>query len=88
MTNKELTIVNKLGMHARPAGIFVREAARFKSSVTVIKDGLEINGKSIMGLLMLAAECGSRLTIKADGPDERDAVAALAKLFEDKFGED
>lgn len=88
MLSKELTVVNKLGMHARPAGIFVREAARFKSAIAVVKDGLEINGKSIMGLLMLAAECGSKLTIKADGPDERDAVEALTKLFADKFGED
>lgn len=88
MTERELTVVNKLGMHARPAGIFVREAVRFKSSVAVIKDGLEINGKSIMGLLMLAAECGSKLTIKADGPDERDAVEALSKLFQDRFGEE
>jgi phosphocarrier protein len=88
MTSRELTIVNKLGMHARPAGIFVRESAKFKSAIVVIKDGLEINGKSIMGLLMLAAECGSKLVIKADGPDEKEAVEALARLFQDKFGED
>ncbi len=88
MLSRELTVINKLGMHARPAGIFVREAARFKSSIAVVKDGLEINGKSIMGLLMLAAECGSKLTIKAEGPDEKDAVEALAKLFADRFGED
>jgi phosphocarrier protein HPr len=88
MTTKELTVINKLGMHARPAGIFVREAARFKSSIVVVKDGLEINGKSIMGLLMLAAECGSKLTVKTEGPDEKEAAEAIARLFQDKFGED
>lgn len=79
---------NKLGMHARPAALFVHEASRFKSRILVSKDSLEINGKSVMGLMLLAAECGSKLKVKADGPDEREAVEALGKLFERRFDEE
>jgi len=88
MTERTMIVKNKLGLHARPAATFVREAARFKSSVVVVKDGLEVNGKSVMGLMLLAAESGSKLTIKADGDDEVQALDALQKLFEGKFGED
>lgn len=88
MVEKEFRITNKLGLHARPAALFVHEAGRFKSEILVSKDGLEINGKSVMGLMLLAAECGSKLLIKADGPDEAQALLALHKLFERKFDEE
>ena len=88
MIEKELTIQNKLGLHARPAAMFVHEAARFRSTIMVNKEGLEINGKSVMGLMLLAAECGSRLLVKIDGPDEREAASALEQLLLSKFGED
>jgi phosphocarrier protein len=81
-------IVNRLGMHARPAALFVKTASKFQAKVWVRKDDLEVNGKSIMGVMMLAAEPGSSLTIKADGPDENEALEALAKLVADKFYED
>lgn len=80
-------IRNRNGLHARPAAEFVKLASRFKSDITVSKGGIEVNGKSIMGVMMLAAECGSFITIKADGPDEEAAVAALAGLVADGFGE-
>ncbi|MBI4376629.1 MAG: HPr family phosphocarrier protein [Elusimicrobia bacterium] len=88
MVQKELVINNKLGLHARPAALFVHEANRFKSSISVAKDGLEINGKSVMGLMLLAAECGSRVMIRAEGPDEKEAVDALSRLFDRKFDEE
>jgi len=88
MTEREFVISNKLGMHARPAALFVHEATRFKSSIMVSKDGLEINGKSVMGLMLLAAESGSKLKIRADGADEKQALEALAKLFERRFDEE
>jgi phosphocarrier protein len=68
--------------------MFVQEAVKFKSQVNVMKDGLQVNGKSVMGLMLLAAESGSKLMIKADGPDEAKAIEALEKLFERKFDED
>jgi phosphocarrier protein HPr len=85
---RTLTIGNKLGLHARPAALFVSEAAKFKCRIAVVKDGLEVNGKSVMGLLLLAAESGSRLTVKADGVDEAEALEALARIFDRKFDED
>lgn len=88
MIEKEFVIPNKLGLHARPAALFVQEAAKYRSSILVNKDGLEINGKSVMGLMLLAAECGSRLKIKAEGPDEAQAMDALGKIFARKFDED
>ena len=88
MTEKDFIVTPRLGLHARPAAMFVHEAARFKSQVLVSKDGLEINGKSVMGLMLLAAECGSKLKIRVDGPDEAKAIEALGKLFEKKFDED
>ena len=88
-TNVERTveIVNRAGMHARPASALVKLAGTFASEVRLAKDGLEVNGKSIMGVLMLAAEMGSRLRISADGRDAADAVDALAALVERGFGE-
>ena len=83
---KIVTIKNRMGLHARPAAKFVEEASRFKSQILVVKDDVQVNGKSIMGLMLLAAESGSKLTIKADGPDEALAIESLAKIFE-KFEE-
>ena len=87
MIEKEFVIPNKLGLHARPAALFVQEACRFKCAILVNKDGLEINGKSVMGLMLLAAECGAKLKIKAEGADEAQAIEALGKLFTRKFDE-
>ncbi len=80
-------IVNALGMHARPAAEFVKVANRFQAHITVTKDGLEVNGKSITGMMMLAAECGSSLLLRADGDDAEAAVAALLELVAAGFGE-
>jgi phosphocarrier protein len=81
-------IVNALGLHARPAAEFVKTAGRYRSNVMVRKDALEVNGKSIMGMMMLAAECGSSLHIRADGDDATEALAALAALVATGFGEE
>jgi len=85
---KELVIANKLGMHARPAALFVKTAHRFSSQVLVEKDGEIVNGKSIMGLMMLAAGPGSKITVAADGDDASKAVAELELLLKRKFDED
>jgi phosphocarrier protein HPr len=81
-------IVNRLGLHARPAAEFVKVANRFQAHVAVRKDELEVNGKSIMGMMMLAAECGSALVVRADGEDAEQAVEALLALVAAGFGED
>ena len=88
MTSQEVAVVNRLGMHARAAAKFVHLATRFEARVKVARDGREMDGKSIMGILLLAAARGSTITISADGADERDAVAALAALIQSGFGED
>lgn len=85
---KEVTIVNRLGMHARPAAMFVRIASRFRCEVWVEKDGEQINGKSIMGLMMLAAGQGSKLKLCCEGADAPKAVEELEQLIADKFNED
>ena len=87
MIERRVTVVNAHGIHARPAAEIVKLAARFASNILLEKDGLEVNGKSIMGVMMLAAECGSEVIIRADGADADDAVAALAELIASKFGE-
>ena len=87
MKEIQVEIVNKLGLHARPAAEIVKTAARFASNITLIRDDLEVNGKSIMGVMMLAAEFGSTITLRADGPDEDQALDALAALVANKFGE-
>lgn len=84
---REATIVNQEGLHARPAARIVRLASSFTSEIELAKDGLEVNGKSIMGVMMLAAECGSSIIIRANGPDAERAVAALAELVASGFGE-
>jgi phosphocarrier protein HPr len=88
MTSQEVMVVNRLGMHARAAAKFVHLATRFEARVKVARDGREMDGKSIMGILLLAAARGSTITISADGADEQDAVAALAGLVQSGFGED
>lgn len=85
---RTVKIVNRMGLHARPAAEFVKLAGRFKAEVLVEKDGLEVNGKSIMGVLMLAAEYGSRLRIQASGSDAEEAVAALSDLVNRGFEEE
>jgi len=85
--DRAVTIVNPLGLHARPAAQFVRVASTFQSHIELVKDGMVINGKSIMGVMMLAAEQGATLTIQADGPDAEAALDALARLIADGFGE-
>jgi phosphocarrier protein HPr len=81
-------IVNLLGLHARPAAEFVKTTARFRAAVTVRKDSLEVNGKSIMGMMMLAAECGSRIHVRCDGEDAEAALAAVVALVATGFGEE
>jgi phosphocarrier protein len=85
---KELTIVNRLGLHARPAAMFVRIASRHRADVWVAKEGEEVNGKSIMGLMMLAAGQGSKLRIRCDGPDADKAMEELEELIKAGFNED
>ena len=87
MTSCEVKIPNRLGLHARAAAKFVHVASRFKAQVRVARDGRTIDGKSIMGILLLAAPFGASIAISADGPDERDAIAELCKLVESGFGE-
>ena len=88
MVEKEVEIVNKLGIHARPATSFVQLAEKFQSNIVVEKDGFEVNGKSILGMMMLVAPKGTKIKIRADGPDEEEALKALVKLVEDGFGEE
>ena len=85
---KEITIVNRLGLHARPAAMFVRIASRFSCEIWVEKEGEQINGKSIMGLMMLAAGQGSTLLIRCEGPDADKAMEELEELINQKFNED
>jgi len=84
---KELLIVNKLGLHARAAAQIVKSASAYSSKITLSKDGLEVDGKSIMGIMMLAAAKGSTVTVQAIGEDEGRAVEGMEMLFRDKFGE-
>jgi phosphocarrier protein HPr len=83
----QMVIRNQLGLHARACALFVKTAARYKANVMVSRDDLEVNGKSIMGVMMLAAEEGATITVKADGVDEQQALAALDELVAGKFGE-
>ena len=88
-TEKRLfKVQNQLGVHARPASLFAKKANEFNSVITVEKDGNTVNGKSIMGLMTLAAEEGASLTVMAEGEDAVEAMDALEQLFREKFGED
>jgi phosphocarrier protein len=88
MIKEVLKIINKHGLHARPAAQFVKISGRFTSDIRVVKDGLEVNGKSIMGIMMLAAEPGSEITILVEGEDEQEAFDSLKELISQKFYED
>ncbi len=88
MIQRKVTIKNSLGLHARPAVTLVQTASKFRSDIKIAKDDLEIDGKSILGVLMLAAEKGSEMVLKVDGDDEKEALEELIKLFESGFGED
>lgn len=88
MAKKDFTILNKLGIHARPAAQFVKTANRFQSDIFVEKDGEEVDGKSIMGLMMLAAGHGSIISVSADGADAEAALDAISDLITRKFEED
>ena len=87
MAERSVQILNKNGLHARPAAEMVKAAAKFKSDITISREDIEVNGKSIMGVMMLAAECGATIILRAKGPDANDAIAAIASLVERKFGE-
>ena len=88
MVEQTVTIINKLGLHARPAVMLVKRASQFKSDIKLLKDEMEIDGKSILGVLMLAAEKGSQIIIKVSGEDEEEALAELVKLFNSGFNEE
>ncbi|MEE8117541.1 MAG: HPr family phosphocarrier protein [Gemmatimonadales bacterium] len=87
MAERIVVIVNPLGLHARPAAEFVKLASSYQSEITVQKDGMVVNGKSIMGVMTLAAECGSKLTIRAEGKDAEQALVALVALVENGFSQ-
>ena len=88
MTEKEVTIKNRAGIHARPAAMLVQTANEFSSNIYFEKDGDQVNGKSIMGIITLGAGYNTTLTIQAEGEDEEEAVNTIARLFETKFEED
>ena len=87
MAERSVRILNKNGLHARPAAEIVKISARYQSEVTLLHDGMEVNGKSIMGVMMLAAECGATLVLRTEGSDADEAIEALAALILNKFGE-
>jgi phosphocarrier protein HPr len=87
MKKKELMIENRLGLHARAAAQIVKSASAYASKITLTKDGLDVDGKSIMGIMMLAAAKGSSVLVEAHGDDEERALLGLEQLFKDKFGE-
>ena len=84
---RELMIKNRLGLHARAAALLVKTTNRFKSDVFIVKDGQRVNGKSIMGVMMLAAAKGSTIRVEAQGPDAAEVVADIERLIDDRFGE-
>ncbi|MFL5577109.1 MAG: HPr family phosphocarrier protein [Gemmatimonadaceae bacterium] len=87
MAERSVQIVNRNGLHARPAAEIVKAASKFESDITITRDDLEVNGKSIMGVMMLAAEYGSTVRLRASGPDAEQALETLSRLIADKFGE-
>lgn len=88
MLAREVQILNQLGLHARASAKLTQLAGRFAAEVWLARDGRRVNGKSIMGVMMLAAAKGTTLTLEVDGPDEQEAMAALTTLIADKFGEE
>ena len=87
MVERTAQILNKNGLHARPAAEIVKLAAKYTSEITISRDGTEVNGKSIMGVMMLAAECGASIVLRAEGDDAEQAIDAIATLVANKFGE-
>jgi phosphocarrier protein len=87
MPERAVQVVNSNGIHARPAAEIVKVAGRFRANITIARDDLEVNAKSIMGVMMLAAECGSTVKLRADGDDADGALEAIALLISSKFGE-
>lgn len=87
IAERDAVVVNEAGIHARPSAEIVKAAAKFTSGITLSLDGLDVNGKSIMGVMMLAAPCGSTVHIRAEGADAGPAVEAMVALFAGKFGE-
>jgi phosphocarrier protein len=88
MVERAVRILNKLGLHARPAAQLVQRASKFESDIKLKKENLEVNAKSIMGVMMLAAEMGSVITVTAEGSDEIKAVEAMIQVIQSKFGEE
>lgn len=88
MLEQEFTIVNKLGLHARASALFVKTTSRFTSEIRIEREGVEVNGKSIMGIMMLAAAKGSVIRVKAEGSDEVEVMETLGDLIRNGFGED
>lgn len=88
MVEQQVVIQNRLGLHARACSVFVKEAAKYASHITLAREELEVNGKSILGVMMLAAERGAELIVRAEGADETQALAALVQVVNDKFGEE
>ena len=87
MTERKIKITNKLGIHARPASMIVKTASDYDADIYIDKDGNQVSAKSIMGLMTLAASCGSVITLSGDGPDAESAIDALQELFKSNFGE-
>ena len=87
MAERQVQILNRNGLHARPAAEIVKTASRFQADIVIVRDDLEVNGKSIMGVMMLAAECGATLALRAEGPDADQALDAIATVIANKFGE-
>ena len=88
MVERQVTVTNRAGLHTRPASMIVRQGSKFASDFYIKKDGYEINGKSIIGVMTLAAEQGATLTLLFEGPDEEEAADVLVDLFDDGFGEE
>ena len=88
MIERDVTVNNRAGIHARPAALIVQTAGKYKAHILFTKDGEEINAKSIMGIITLGAAYGSVISIRAEGSDEQDAVDALATLFQNRFEEE
>ena len=88
MVEGEFVIPNKLGFHARASALLVKTSSGFSSEIRIVREGVEVNGKSIMGIMMLAAAKGSTITLKVDGPDEVEAYAAIGELIRNGFGEE
>ena len=87
MIQKTVTVKNRFGLHARPAALIVTTASKYLSEFFISKDSVRVNGKSIMGVMMLAAEMGSELLLELDGPDEEQAIADIIQVIDSKFGE-